>query len=110
MDAMDVGMRWMPNFATGLRLIIQAGTEALSAGLMTNLEADVRDRVSAAKERLRAVDPTFVTEEERAKNAAQAEAERQANAEPIEKKAERFAMYAVIAIVIVALVLTIATK
>ncbi len=110
MDAMDVGMRWMPNFATGLRLVVRAGTEALSAGLTPNLEADVCNRVSVAKEKLRAVDPAFATEEELAENAARAEAERRADEEPIEKKAERFAMYAVIAVVVVAVIMTIATR
>lgn len=64
LDAMDVGMRWMPNFEPGLRLIVNAGKEALAGGLSPAKAVEVEAKIAAARNALRIINPEVAAAED----------------------------------------------
>ncbi|MEK9211359.1 hypothetical protein [Sphingomonas sp. 2378] len=70
LDAMEVGLRWVPDFEQGLKLMVSAGKEALSAGLTPTMAAEVQGKIAAARAKLRVINP----EEAAAEDAAEADA------------------------------------
>jgi tetratricopeptide (TPR) repeat protein len=74
LDAMDVGLRWMPNFEPGLRLIVSAGNEALAGALAPDQAARVQIKIATARGALRVINPDAAA----AQDAAEADAAKRA--------------------------------
>ncbi|WP_341210693.1 hypothetical protein [Sphingomonas paucimobilis] len=93
LDAMGVGMRWMPDYEPGLRLIVNVGKEALAGGLSPAQTAEVEAKIAEARKTLRVINPDMAAAEDLAEADAGKLAQVRAEAAAHQRKVDGWATY-----------------
>lgn len=110
LDAMDVGMRWMPDFEPGLRLIVSAGNDALGGALNPSQTTEVQARIAEARKALRIINPEAAAAEEAAEAKAAKLVQMKAEAAEQQRKVDGWAAKVGLGIAALALILWLITR
>lgn len=110
LDAMDVGMRWMPEFEPGLRLIVSAGNDALAGALSPSQTAEVQAKIAEARRTLRVLNPEAAAAEEAAEADAAKVVQMRAEAVEQQRKVDGWATSVGLGIAALALLLWLVTR
>lgn len=101
-DALQVGLQWLPNFQPALEVLADTCRDALAYGLSPERDALIRGTLEQVEARLKAIDPSYRMEEEVAAAAARAAVAERTAREAEQKRIEQKAINVVVVIVCIA--------